>query len=58
MKEFIIAAVSEIQPGQRKDVSIDGKSILVLNVSGNLYQSTTSVGTGDAICPEASSGAR
>jgi len=37
MKEIKIAAASEIQPGQRKTVSIDGKKILVVNVSGHLY---------------------
>ena len=37
MKRVKIATVSEIQPGQRKTVSIDGKKILALNVGGNLY---------------------
>ncbi|MCP4541670.1 MAG: Rieske (2Fe-2S) protein [Chloroflexi bacterium] len=37
MKEFKIATASEIPPGQRKRVSIDGKDVLVLNVSGKFY---------------------
>ncbi len=37
MKEFKIGTTSGIQPGQRKTVSVDGKKVLLLNVSGKLY---------------------
>ena len=32
-----VANDPELQPGQRKSVSIDGRKALVLNVAGNIY---------------------
>ncbi len=32
-----VADETELQPGQRKTISIDGRKVLVLNVGGNIY---------------------
>lgn len=37
MRAYVVAPVSDLPPGSRKIVEIDGRSIGVFNVEGNLY---------------------
>jgi nitrite reductase/ring-hydroxylating ferredoxin subunit len=37
MQKYIVATVDEIQPGQRKIVEIEGKSIGIFNISGQFH---------------------
>lgn len=37
MKKYVVATVNEIPPGQRKIVTVNGRSIGVFNVNGKYY---------------------